>query len=423
MKKIIFSLYMFLLVSTIFSEVTLSTIEDIIEYTITNSLEIRETLLSLDEAEDRLETLFKIDETAISSSLRYDGEGYITFDSLVNIPLTDQFSINGTVDNSMGGSIGLSLKPFNFSKDVEIAANVYQMELLNSDTSNTNITNSVIEAALNWMSAFRMFKLEEKKEYMYKSIYEDNKDRYKIGSITLDQLQESLITWSDSRKELLSQKQTFYSVESTLYSKLGSIKESVDIEHFDIPTLKSSVERLKEMIFSMEGSFLNDSSLRNSNLELERKKLDYESIWSYEPDLNANMNLGFDDSGFNMSNFSVSLTFSLDLGDFNSDEKARLEERYILTQKELELQYAESKKEFELSLNTIETSSIEREIALYEYEQANILLSEAEILFRVGEFSKMDLLNSQIFLQQAENGLFNALKSEYIILLNYLKYF
>ena len=58
----------------------------------------------------------------------------------------------------------------------------------------------------------------------------------------------------------------------------------------------------------------------------------------------------------------------------------------------------------------------------YEYEQALVLLNEAEILHKAGDYSQIELLESQLFLQQAENNYFSSLVNEYLALFDYLKY-
>ena len=71
------------------------------------------------------------------------------------------------------------------------------------------------------------------------------------------------------------------------------------------------------------------------------------------------------------------------------------------------------KYKFDQIIDSIDSTALNREIAFLEYEQAEILLSEAELLYERGDISRIDLEESRLSLSTSENAYFKTLAQEY----------
>jgi len=407
----------------IFSQTVLDSLDSISSYAEKNSLEVRNSDLAQQTSYNNIKSILKIDSAKLSTSSTYNYQtGELGFNSQINIPIIDQLSVTGSLNNKSEGSLGININPLIHSAEREISLLNYNLSQINTEKIKFNSKKNAIQSTLNWMFGFRNLKLKEKRVDMYKNIYEDNKNRYEKGTISLDELQKSLIDWSDSRKALLDQKQNYYNLESNMYSKLGSSKDSVKILPLETFILSEAIEELDNTIISSNIIFNNDPSYREAVISNMIKKVQYDNIWLYDPDLTLNSSIPYNENGIKGDKITTSLNFSIKIGDFKSQEKEKANQEYSISMQDLELKENEASLGLERIKDIAESSHIESEIFKYEYEQALVLLNEAEILHKAGDYSQIELLESQLFLQQAENNYFSSLVNEYLALFDYLKY-
>ncbi|QEN03390.1 TolC family protein [Thiospirochaeta perfilievii] len=409
--------------ASLFAQTSLTTIDEIVNFSLENSSDSIRSKITLENSEDNVESYIKLDETKVSFNSSFKEDGTNSFISSLNIPVIDQLSVNGSFDNNLNGEIGVSINPLSHNKNVTLSEVEYDLALLNYKNSIDSTSKNTIDKALSWMVGKKSLDLLEKEAYRYESLYSDNKDRYENGSITLDELQDSLINWSNARKKLLDQKQSFYTLESSLYSQLGATKEDVVIEILEIEELQVLIEQLKTMVENGSGDYFKNSNYLQSVINEEKAMLNYNAIWVYDPDVSFSAKLGITENGVVEDSFTASVGFTLGLDNINKSEKDSAKEEYLLSVKDKELKLNAAKLDFEMSKDLVESSSLESEITRYEYEQTKILLSEAEILYDAGEYSELELLAAELALQQAHNNLFTILKNEYLNLIDYLKYF
>lgn len=419
-KKIILTT-LFLIMSVIYGEELLSTLEEYQTFAVNNNLDLLKSELDLEESREDIESLFKFDSTKLGINGNYKSEEF-GYSALVTVPILEQLELSGSIDEESSGSIGLSISPFDMDTNSKKSELNYDVNKLKNSQTILDVQTSSMESALNWMVATNSLGLAELKSEYYETLYIDDKERYQSGTITLDELQDSFIDWSDAKKDLLSSRQSLSNSEFNLYSKLGTSGNRVELNTISIDELEKDIQKLKDLISGKDGSFTTSLDLQISEKNLEIEKINTDSIWFYDPNLSASLSWGFDEDGMDMSDFSASINFSINMDDFQASEQKRALSSYEISVMEYELETQQEEMELELLLNNHESNALETEIYKLEYEEAQLLLSEAELLYRSGEYSEMDLLNSSIFLKQAENSLFNALKSEYLDLLEYLKY-
>lgn len=423
MKRVIlFPLLILILNTSLFTQTILDNPEDIKELGKANSIEYKRSLISLSEAEDDVISLFKIDDTSLSlSSANTDlSDGDWELESSVNIPIIDKLSLSGSIDQDLKGTAGVKIEPFKHSASKALLDINLRSQMVLTNTAELNSEIDAVSVVLDWMSAKRSLDLQLERVDMNDILYSDNKSRYESGNITLDELRESLITWSESRKQLLIKKQSFTLAEKNLYSILAVNRDEVDIRKFNVPELELYLNALKNDIDVSKADFLKSSSYIQSAYSVQTAKVEFENTWIYEPDISANANVSFDtDAEYD---FSASINFTVSLDDFQSKERDKKLQEFNISLSEHQIGLNDVKLEFSQKLDLLESSEIDTSIIKIEYEEAQVLYSEAKLLFDTGEYSEIDLEESRIYVSQAENDLFDSLVGEYIYWMEFRKY-
>lgn len=423
MKRVIlFPLLILILNTSLFTQTILDNPEDIKELGKANSIEYKRSLISLSEAEDDVISLFKIDDTSLSlSSANTDlSDGDWELESSVNIPIIDKLSLSGSIDQDLKGTAGVKIEPFKHSASKALLDINLRSQMVLTNTAELNSEINAVSVVLDWMSAKRSLDLQIERVDMNDILYSDNKSRYESGNITLDELRESLITWSESRKQLLIKKQSFTLAEKNLYSILAVNRDEVDIRKFNVPELELYLNALKNDIDVSKADFLKSSSYIQSAYSVQTAKVEFENTWIYEPDISANANVSFDtDAEYD---FSASINFTVSLDDFQSKERDKKLQEFNISLSEHQIGLNDVKLEFSQKLDLLESSEIDTSIIKIEYEEAQVLYSEAKLLFDTGEYSEIDLEESRIYVSQAENDLFDSLVGEYIYWMEFRKY-
>lgn len=420
LKKIVLTTLIFMM-SVLYGEESLSSLEEYKTYAMDNNLDLLKSDLDEEESAESVESIFKLDSSKLGLNADYKNENF-GYSASVTVPIIEQLQLSGSIDDEYKGSVGFSVNPFKTDTNTQKSALSYEVTKLKHSQTLLDVQSSSMESALNWMVAVNSLELAELKSEYYETIYIDDKERYQSRTITLDELQDSFIDWSDAKKSLLSSRESLSNSEFNLYSNLGTSGDRVELNTISIKELETEVQKIKNLISGKDSSYTSSLELQISEKSLQLEKINTDSIWYYDPDLSASINWGFDEEGMDMSDFSASINFSINMDDFQASEQKRALTSYGIAVKEFELETQQEKMELELLINNQESNALETEIYTLEYEEAKLLISEAELLYKAGEYSEMDLLNSSIYLKQAENSLFNALKSEYLDLLDYLKY-
>lgn len=413
LQKVIFAVLLIFSIPALQGEIVLRSLDEIAAYGSENNLDYRSSRVNVLQAEENLQGFFLLENSSISATGSYSDANSATWgvSSTLNMPIIEQFSLSGTIDQDLSGNISLSLSPLAHSDSREQSEISYDSSLILAESSRISAENGVISAALNWMTALREYETQQSQTELSATEYRDDKFRFDLGEISFDALQDSLISWSEDRVVLSEKEKSFRDSESALYSELGAGKDEVSIGSLTVDELKESLDALVELLDPEEGDYLKSSDLKLSVLNRLSSEAALNNTWIYEPDLRAGATLGFDDQGISSISASVTLSFSLD--QIQNREKEISKEQYAIASIREFQERSEAELEFNQIIDTIESSSLNRDIAYIEFEQAEILLSEAELLFDRGDISQLDLEASRNFLHSSENALFKALADEY----------
>ncbi|MBN2656216.1 MAG: TolC family protein [Spirochaetales bacterium] len=417
-KMILISLAGFF-IQTMGAQTVLSSLDEIAAYGAENSLDFKNDQVSLLKAENNRQSILLLKDTSVSATGSYGNSAQPdnSDDSLwgvdvkIDIPVIEQIGLSGSINENGEGSASIVLKPLSHSDSREQSMLSYQSALITAEAARMEAESNAVDAALSWMAASREYDTQEKQTQLTQAACRDDKVRFDLGEITFDELQDSLVSWSEARVAFTEKEKLFRTAESTLYSALGGSKESVSLQLLTIDTLEAEVDRIANELNRAAGEYLKSTQLKLAVLNKSSADAALKNTWIYEPELTASASLNFDESGY--KGFSASLTFSISPDDIQVAEKEISREEYqIASLKEIQSRY-EAELEFDQIIDATESAGLNREITSIGYEQARILLSEAELLLKRGDISELDYEESRLSLQESENALFRALAEEY----------
>jgi len=402
------------------AQTVLSTLEEISDYGAENSLEYLNGQVALKKAENSRESLFLIENTTLSATGELEKIQSMATESpdswgvagRIDIPLVDQLSLSGSINSDGEGRASLTLKPLSHSDRREQSDISCEKALISAEAARKKAESAAVTTALEWMYTSMSYKNQRLKTELLGTAYHDDKIRYDLREITFDELQDSMITWSEARVSLSEIEKEYRKTEISLYSALGASKEDVTVQLIDNDTLEKAILQLQEELDRSSGDYRQSSLLKLSALSRESAEAALENTWVYEPDFYIEGSVKFDENGYR--GFTASMTFSLSLDDVRATEKDISRGEYHIAILEEIQSRNEAELEYNQILERIESSSLNREIARIEYDQAQILLSEAQILRKRGDISELDLEEIRLFLNTRENGLFRALADQYL---------
>ncbi len=421
MRVVFFTLILALGV-TLWGQTQLNNLDSIVTYALENNLEYKRAKINLEKTMDNVTSVIKLENSKISTGLNYDNKNELGITSSVTIPVIDQLAITGSLNNELKGTFGLNISPLNFTSTSKISGIENAVAQLNYISSTSSVEIKTTEAALKWMAGVKTLDLLESQANRLEIIYQDDKDRYNAGDITPDELQASLTTWSEARKKVLNQRQTLYTLENSLYSQLGGTREEVSIKEVSLEELGEKINFLLENLEDYTVLPKETVTYKIASYTTEKSEITANYTWSYKPDISGNIKVAFSPEGVNMDDFSASINFSFSPGDIKNSERNRALREAEIAREEEALKLVEIEKKIEQYKYLIEISQIESQILENDLEEAKLLYKEAEILYNAGDYSELELLEKELFVKQSQINLFNSYITEYLNILNYLKF-
>jgi outer membrane protein TolC len=407
---------------TLWGQTQLNNLDSMVTYALENNLEYKRAQINLEKTMDNVASVLKLENSKFSTGLNYDNKNDLSITSSVNLPVIDQLAFTGSINNELKGTVGLNFSPLNFTTTSKISGIEYEVAQLNYISTTSLVEIKTLEAALKWMAGVKTLDLLVSQANRLEVVYQEDKDRYNVGAITPDDVQGSLINWSEARKKVLNQRQALYSLENSLYSQLGGTKEAVGIKHISLEELGEIINSLLE---SLEGYTIlpkETVAYKIASYSTEKSEITANSTWRYKPDITGSIKVAITPEGVTMDDFSASLNFSFSPGDIKNSERDRALREAEIAREEEALKLVEIEKKIGQYKYLIEISQIESEILENDLEEAKLLYKETEILYKAGDYSELELLEKELFVKQSQINLFNSYITEYLNILNYLKF-
>jgi len=431
-KHIIIIFAIFVLISAAAnSETILSSLEDIASYAAEHNPDYKSSKVNIIRADDnRLGLfLFKNSSLSVNTDIYNNLQGSETglteytgsvYSAALTLPVIEQLSLSASVDTDLNGQLGFSLKPLDHSsaqKELELD---YNSSLISAEGTLISVKIDTVGAALNWMSAKRELSSADRESELSEIKYKDNKVRYDLGELTLDELQDSLIAWSEARVLLSSEEQQYKVSENQLYSTLGGGSGEVIVNMMEMETLKNALVILKKSLDPAAGTPMKQSTYLLSVLDAQSAEINLDHTWNFEPELSASAGMLIDSTG-NLS-VEAGIQFSISPGNFQKKKRTIAEKEYQISLLVADQSLNLAQLNLEQTKDSIKSTAINSNISQLKMEQAKVLLSEAELLYKNGEYSELELNESQLTLDKAENSLFLSIINEYLSWLELEKY-
>jgi len=428
------SLFLFLTLSALQGESMLSSLEEIAAYGAGHNLEYKSSQVGVLTAADNRTSILLLEDSSITTEGTYNDANNSDVNngdssswgltSKLTVPVLEQLSLSGSIDEELNSQVGLILSPLAHS-DSHIQSEIsYDSTLVIAESARISAENDTLSAALNWMVSTRDLEVLQRSAELKDIIYNDDKVRYDLGEITLDDLQDSLISWSESRIELSEAQKNFHIAESSLYSELGTGAGDITVKSLDMESVENSLDSIKKSFVRELGDPLKSDAYLLALLNVNSAEANLDNIWIYDPELKAEAGFVFNqDEKSDPININASISFTLALDDFQKNKRDIAKEELQIKISEAQQSRFEAELEFEQIIDSIDSTEINSEISRLEYEQAQILLSEAELLQKLGETSQIELEESRLTVNSSENALFRALADEYLAWTELKKYF
>ncbi len=399
---------------------TIDTLEEFSSYVLEHNIAYKKALLSIESAEAHLVSALKLEDSSLTvdSAYNQNSTGSAWSNTLTaQIPIYDQLSLTASIDQSLQGSIGLSISPFAHSTAAFQSETAYVSAIAYAKELAVTTTASAIEAYLDVETTRRYLEIQKTLTDLKEELYTDEKARYSLGESTLEDVSDALIAWSAARGSLLKLQSELQHAESTLY---GITQTELSL----LPLSEITVSDLEEIITTYEQSRMLDTadpavpySVVSSQYAAAAAAAEYDATWEFDPDLTIKGTLGYDGQ-----TFGTSVSFSVGLQDWKNEEKALKAGEVAIAQDSLTLALDESAFELDQLKLSLSLDDENIEIARLKLEQTESLLHEAEFLNQLGEISELELRESEIMYALAEADVFSALADEYVDYLSLEKF-
>lgn len=398
--------------------VTLSSLDDVAALALENNLDLKASLWSLQKTRDNLPSIWGWD----SSSVTLTGEtgkteGGEASEDLwegpwgsvsLSIPVVDQFRLEGTVNDDATGRIGGSFFPLVHSDEVEQGRITLSSGELEVAQDTVEAENRALIAALNWMNASAELDIQVRFTELREAEYRDSRIRYEAGEATLDEVRTALQEWSAAQSLTGTARDLLRSSETELAAALGV--EDFVLEPFGVETVREGLADLQKE-FSSEADVSAHYAVLQDALSIESLEETLKATWLFDPSLQADIFLNWDESGSWSVEAGVSLSFSLE--DFQGEIREELAGDLALKREQADREEKSAELALAQALESLEITRLNREVAELSREEAGLVAVEAAFLYDRGELSPIEWEEAVLEEKSAEATLFKALADEY----------
>ncbi len=390
----------------------LTSLDDIKAYALENSLAYKQAARDAAKAANDVDGILELEETSFFAAADYsDTADEISSSAGAVVPLIDQLSLNGTWYDDNRTSVGVSFSPLVHSDDRDQQDINLRKALALAEETAVTAENSALSAALYWMAVSRQLRVQEEAVSVRSVIYQDEKVRYEAGEVTLDDVRDALVSWTESRTTLSSLQTQLRQKESDLMKALNVNPAEVSIPLLDRTELGKELNLLKLSIIPEETDAAGSCSVLSAYLALESVQQSLADTWLFDPTLS--LTAGALREGGDIT-WEAGLQFGFSLQDWQKVDREELLTDLALSREEAFQAEQAADLALQQALIALDNTARNREVAELELEQATDLYEEALYLNEIGEYSEAERDDAELALRLAETGLFSSLADEYL---------
>lgn len=395
-------------------------ISNLVNISLQNNIDYLNAKNDLKNSQDDLEQSPAILDSSISSdsSVSYSSSSTTFVSSLdVSIPLIDQLTLSASVDTNLDGSVGLTYNPL-ASSDSTVPNEInLENASVNLNEVEESLKVDIAQAYINYLLAIEDLNQQEAQVTHDQKEYEQQKELYDYQETTLIDLQDSLMSYTESKNKIKDLELAVYSTKVTLYQLIGvSDYSSIELVQADLNQLVDLNSDLETVLDGKSFSPLSDKDVvaaLNSTALLEDS---YDTLKLYSPTFSINTKVKLDGT------VSAGVSFKTSAADYNGDEKEDLLNQIDLSKIESAQTISKVTSSIELLQNTVASdkqsiSDIEMQI-----EQNNLVMNEAKALLDLGEYESLDYETLELNANNLQLSLIKAYATLYVDQLKLINY-
>jgi outer membrane protein TolC len=395
-------------------------ISNLVNISLQNNIDYLNAKNDLKISQDDLEQSPAILDSSISldSNVSYSSSSTTFVSSLdVSIPLIDQLTLSASVDTNLDGSVGLTYNPLD-SRDSTVPNEInLENASVNLNEVEESLKVDIAQAYINYLLAIEDLNQQEAQVAHNQKEYEQQKELYDYQETTLIDLQDSLMSYTESKNKIKDLELAVYSTKVTLYQLIGvSDYSSIELVQTDLNQLVDLNSDLETVLDGKSFSPLSDKDVvaaLNSTALLEDS---YDTLKLYSPTFSINTKVKLDGT------VSAGVSFKTSASDYNGDEKEDLLNQIDLSKIESAQTISKVTSSIELLQNTVASdkqsiSDIEMQI-----EQNNLVMNEAKALLDLGEYESLDYETLELNANNLQLSLIKAYATLYVDQLKLINY-
>ncbi len=395
-------------------------IDALVNFALNNNVSYLSAILDLEQSEDDL----IVDPVYYDSSISLKNETETDFSTTTNvttlsldIPLVEQFSLNAELDTDLDGSLGFTYSPLENSGTNVANEVLYDNYNVYLSEYKDDLTVSITKAYLNYLLAYQELEHQNEEVELYKKLYEEQKSLYQYDIVSLVDVQDALVTYTESQNEIRDLEVALYSAKVDIYELLDiESSTKVQIPLADLTQVVELSEKAETVLDGKQFSPMSDYdvvSALNSTITLEDtfNNLDW---WEPTLDLSASVDLE--------GTLTATVSFSTSYSDYYGDEKNDLADEIELSKLSSAATIANVQNNIELLQNSIISDKKSIEDIKLQIEQNDLVMQEASSLLELDEYEVLDYETLELNANTLELNLFEAYINLYIDQLNLINY-
>jgi outer membrane protein len=395
-------------------------IDALVNFALNNNVTYLSAILDLEQSEDDL----VVDPVYYDSTISLTNETETDFSDTTNvttlsldIPLVEQFSLNAELDTDLDGSLGFTYSPLENSGTNVANEVLYDNYNVYLSEYKDELTVSITEAYLDYLLAYQELEHQNKEVELYKKLYEEQKSLYEYDIVSLVDVQDALVTYTESQNEIRDLEVALYSAKVDIYELLDIESSSqVQIPLADLTQVVELSEKAETLLDGKQFSPMSDYdvvSALNSTITLEDT---FDNLDWWEPTLDLSTSVDLDGT------LTATVSFSTSYSDYNWDDKNDLAEEIELSKLSSAATIANVQNNIELLQNSIVSDKKSIEDIKLQIEQNDLVMQEAASLLELDEYEVLDYETLELNANTLELNLFEAYTDLYIDQLNLINY-
>ncbi|MDC7236285.1 MAG: TolC family protein [Sphaerochaetaceae bacterium] len=395
-------------------------IDALVNFALNNNVNYLSAILDLEQSEDDL----VVDPVYYDSTISLKNETETDFSDTTNVttlsldvPIVEQFSLNAQLDTDLDGSLGFTYSPLENSGTNVANEVLYDNYSVYVSEYKDDLTVSITEAYLNYLLAYKELEHQNEEVELYKKLYEEQKSLYEYDIVSLVDVQDALVTYTESQNEIRDLEVALYSAKVDIYELLDIESSSqVKIPLADLTQVVELSEKAETLLDGKQFSPMSDYdvvSALNSTITLE-DTFDNLDWWEPTFDLSASVDLE--------GSLTATVSFSTSYSDYNGDDKNDLAEEIELSKLSSAATIANVQNNIELLQNSIESDKKSIEDIKLQTKQNDLVMQEAASLLELDEYEVLDYETLELNANTLELSLFEAYINLYIDQLNLINY-